>query len=136
MFWFEIAPDNYSYGLGYWMAKASTMAKFRARMDRDPKTMEKLARDLQKQGRFTLTGEDFKKRRVAPSPRLDPWYNKKGGFSLSREGAHDRLLFSPELAGQILEDWEGLAPLFRYLSTLDGDPDPSSEQSPHRSTSA
>lgn len=124
VFWFELTPEGYSYGLGYWMAQALTMAKFRARMDRDPKTMEKLARQIEKQDTFQLTGEEFKKLRPAPSRILDPWYNKKGGFSLSCDREHDDLLWSPDLAGHILSGWETLLPLYRYLSTLDGDPDP------------
>ncbi len=124
VFWFELAPEDYSFGLGYWMAQASTMAKFRARMDRDPRPMEKLARQLKGQETFVLTGEDFKRRRAAPSPLLDPWYNKKGGFSLMCERPHDELIFSPALTEHILEEWEKLVPLYRYLSTLDGDPDP------------
>ncbi len=123
-FWFELTPEDYSFGLGYWMARASTMAKFRARMDRDPKTMERLVRALDRQDTFTLTGEDFKRPRQAPSKLLELWYNKKGGFSLSCERSHDELIFTPELPRVILEEWEKLVPLFRYLSTLDGDPDP------------
>lgn len=124
VFWFELTPDGYSFGLGYWMAQAVTMAKFRARMDRDPKTMEKLARQIKKQDTFRLTGEEFKKPRPAPSELLAPWYNKKGGFSLSCEREHDQLLWSSQLPRHILEGWEKLVPLFQYLSTLDGDPDP------------
>ncbi|MCI9263548.1 MAG: DUF2461 domain-containing protein [Oscillospiraceae bacterium] len=123
-FWFELTPEGYSYGLGYWMAQALTMAKLRARMDRDPKPMEKLARQLEKQDIFHLEGEEFKKLRPAPSKLLDPWYNKKGGFSLSCQREHDDLLWSPALTGHILSGWETLVPLYRYLSTLDGDPDP------------
>lgn len=123
-FWFELTPEGYSYGLGYWMAQAVTMAKLRARMDRDPKPMEKLVRQMEKQDIFHLEGEEFKRLRPAPSRLLEPWYNKKGGFSLSCEREHDELLWSPELAGHILSGWESLVPLYRYLSTLDGDPDP------------
>ncbi len=123
-FWFELTPEGYSFGLGYWMAKASTMARLRARMDRKPGEMETLVRGLEKQTDFSLEGEDFKKPRQAPSQLLMPWYNKKGGFSLSCDRSHDELIFSPDLPGHILERWEKLVPLFRYLATLDGDPDP------------
>lgn len=123
-FWFELTPEGYSHGVGYWMAQAATMAKFRARMDRDPKPMEKLARPLQRQSVFVLSGEDFKRPRQAPSALLEPWYNKKNGFSLGCDCPHDELLFSPALPGALLDQWEQLIPLFRYLSTLDGDPDP------------
>lgn len=123
-FWFELSPDGYSHGVGYWMAQALTMAKFRARMDRDPKPMEKLARQIQRQDTFVLSGEDFKRPKRAPSALLEPWYNKKNGFSLSCDRPHDDLIFSPALPGELLDQWEKLIPLFRYLSTLDGDPDP------------
>ena len=124
VFWFELAPEEYSFGLGYWMAQALTLAKFRARMDRDPKTMEKMARAIESQGTFRLQGETFKRPKEAPSKLLEPWYNRKGGFSLSCERPHDDLLWSPDLPEYILTEWEKLVPLYRYLSTLDGDPDP------------
>lgn len=123
-FWFEIAPEGYSYGLGYWMAQASTMAKLRARMDNDPGTMEKLVRGVEKRKEFVLTGQEFKRPKEAPSDLLFPWYNKRNGFSLTCDRDHDELLFSTELVGHVLEGWEALMPMFRYLSTLDGDPEP------------
>ncbi len=123
-FWFELTPEEYSYGLGYWMAQASTMAKLRARMDRDPKTMEKLVRQIYKHPEFELTGETFKRPRPAPTKLLEPWYNRKNGFSVGVTRPHDELLFTPELKDVLLEEWEKLTPLYRYLSTLDGDPDP------------
>ena len=42
--YFELAPNYYSYGCGYWDAGAATMAKLRARIDNDPKPLERLAR--------------------------------------------------------------------------------------------
>ncbi len=102
------------------MAQALTMAKFRARMDRDPKPMEKLARQIKKQDVFALDGEDFKRPKQAPSTLLEPWYNKKNGFSLSCDRPHDDLFFSPELPGALWEEWEKLVPLFRYLSHWTG----------------
>lgn len=46
--YFELAPNYYSYGCGYWDAGAATMAKLRARIDNDPKPLERLARRLNK----------------------------------------------------------------------------------------
>lgn len=123
-FWFELSPEDYSFGLGYWMAQASTMAKLRARLDRDPGTFEKLVRQVGKDPELTLAGEDFKKPKPAPSSLLENWYNKKGGFSVGCTRPHDELLFTPALKGELLEKWERLVPMYRYLSTLDADPDP------------
>ena len=123
-FWFEVGPEDYNFGLGYWMVKGDTAAKLRARMDARPKEFEKLVRQVNKYPEFTLTGETFKRPKKAPSALLDPWYNRKGGFSLQCVRSHDDLLFSPDLVPYLLEEWEKLTPMYRYLSTVDGDPDP------------
>ena len=123
-FWFELAPEGYSFGLGYWMARAVTMAKLRARMDQRPREMEKLARLVNRQDTFTLGGEEFKRRKPAPSKLLEPWYNRKGGLYLEGSRPVDELLYSAELSAYLAAEFDKLVPLYRYLTTLDGDPDP------------
>ena len=88
------------------------------------KEFERLVRQVNKYPEFTLTGETFKRPKKAPSALLEPWYNRKGGFSLQCVRSHDDLLFSPDLVPYLLEEWEKLTPMYRYLSTVDGDPDP------------
>ena len=34
-FWFELAPEGWSYGMGFWQATPMTMARLRARVRRD-----------------------------------------------------------------------------------------------------
>ena len=126
--WFELAPESYSYGMGFWAQEAVAMAKLRARMEHDPATLEAIVRDIQAKGTFTLHGEDFKRRRPAPTELLEPWYNKKRSLSLIRTSPNDDLLFTPALKDAILSGWEELIPLFRYLSTVAGDPDPREEK--------
>ena len=76
-FYFEIAPEYHSLGMGYYGAEPVTMAKFRSRIDRDPAPMEKLARRLSRQHRFVLEGEMYKRPKGDPGPLLFPWYNRK-----------------------------------------------------------
>lgn len=42
-FYFEITPHNYSYGMGFYWAKANTMACFRRAIDADPLPLTALA---------------------------------------------------------------------------------------------
>ena len=124
MLWFELAPEGWSYGLGYYSATPLTMAKFRARLDRDPKPFETMVRKVQRQGVFQLTGEAYKRPKgTAPSPLLAPWYNKK---RVALECGHklDQLLFSHDLVDTLLECYSSLLPLYEYFSSLDADPDP------------
>lgn len=123
-FWFELSPEGYSYGLGYWDMPPLTAAKLRARLDRDPKAFEKLARTLKNRPDLQLKGEAYKRPKgQAPSKLLEEWYNLKN-FSISREGPYEDKLFGPGLADEILEAYRFLLPFCRYFLLLDGDPDP------------
>ena len=123
-FWFEIAPDHYGYGMGCWEMLPTTMAKLRARIDRDPKPVEKLARAVARRGEFHLEGQEYKRPKGEPSSKvLAPWYNKKG-FSLGFEGDHEDILWSHDLVDRLLEDYEFLLPYYLYMLSLEGDRDP------------
>ena len=123
VFWFELEPEGYSYGLGFWMAPPVTMAKFRARLDRQPKPFEKLARAFVRQDTFVLEGEDYKRPLAAPSKLLAPWYQKKT-FALTHAAPHEALLWSPQLADVLYQGFEQLLPIYRYLLEVQADPDP------------
>ena len=53
-FYFEIAPDYYSYGMGFWCAAPALMALYRQRIDADPKPLEKLVRRFDRQQTFQI----------------------------------------------------------------------------------
>ena len=121
-FYFEIAPEYYSFGMGCYDPTPVTMAKFRARIDRDPKPMEKLARKLNRSP-FALEGEMYKRPKGDPGPLLSPWYNRKS-ISITRDENCEGLLFQPELAQQVAEGFRFLKPYYDYLMALAGDPPP------------
>jgi len=123
VFWFELSPENWSYGLGYYLAKPMTMAKFRARIDCDPKKFEQLIAPLEKQAEFILSGDEYKRKKEAPSPKTSDWYNKKS-FSLIHSQQNGAELFSPELSDRIVSGYKFLMPIYDYFITLDSDPDP------------
>lgn len=121
-FWFEVAADHYGYGMGCWMVPPGTMAKLRARIDRDPKPIERLARAVERRGEFVLDGPEYKRPKGDPGPLLSPWYNRKQ-ISFSRECNCEGIFFTPELAGQVLEGWKSLVPQYQFLCSLPSDPE-------------
>lgn len=123
VFWFELDPDKWNYGLGYYSSKAITMAKHRARIDRDPKPLEKLARLLGEQREFILEGESYARPKGDPGKLLRDWYNMKN-FSLIHEDRLTEEIYSPELAARVAEGFSFLVPFYDYFSTLYADPDP------------
>ena len=122
-FFFEVAPERYSYGMGCWDPTPLTMAKLRARIDRDPKPLERLARQVKRRGEFALEGEEYKRPKGDPGPLLSPWYNRRQ-ISLCRDCNCEGAFFGPELAHQVLEGWRSLVPLCRWMRELSGDPPP------------
>ena len=123
VFWFQLEPDEWSYGLGYYQAKPMTMAKFRARIDANPKKFESLIAPLAKQSEFVLDGPEYVRKKIAPTPKTELWYNKKS-FSLIHIQPNDEELFSPNLADKLVSGYEFLMPLYDYFVTLDSDPEP------------
>ncbi len=122
-FWFELGPDGWTYGLGYYLARPETMAKHRARVDADPRRLEKLQRALNAQSEFVLEGERYKRPKGDPGPLLRDWYNTKS-FSILHEEPLSPLIASPALKERLLDGFEFLAPFYEYFGPLDTDPAP------------
>lgn len=121
-FWFELMPEGWTCGMGYYMPKPLTMAKLRARIDRDPKPLERLARRLEK-SEFRLEGAEYKRSKGDPGGLLATWYNRKS-IAISRDENCGGLLFQPELAEQVIQGFRFLKPYYEYLFSLAGDPTP------------
>ena len=121
-FYFEIAPNYFSYGCGTWDMTASTAAKLRARIERDPKELEKLARRLNR-SKFTLFGTEYKRPKGDVGALLNPWYNRKN-HGLSFEDNCEGVLFTPELYDDILEGFRFLVPYYEFFLSLPADPEP------------
>lgn len=122
-FFFEVAPERYSYGMGCWDPTPLTMAKLRARIDRDPEPVEKLARQVNRRGEFQLEGEMYKRPKGDPGPLLYPWYNRRQ-INFCRDENCEGAFFGPELADKVLEGWKSLVPQYRWFRELPGDPVP------------
>lgn len=123
VFWFELAPENWCYGLGYYSARPETMAKLRAQIDKKPKEFEKLIAPLDGQDEFVLDGPEYARKKEAPTPKTAAWYNRKS-FSLIHNQANGDELFSMELVDRLVRGYAFLMPLYDYLITLDSDPVP------------
>ena len=122
-FYFEIAPEYYSIGMGFYSATPTVMAKFRARIDRDPKPMEQLARKLKKQNDYALEGELYRRPKGEKGALLDPWYNRKS-IAVAWDRPCEGSLFERKLLEEIAAGVDFLMPFYDYFSTLQADPEP------------
>ena len=116
-FYFEIAPDYYSYGMGFWAPKASLMEAYRKGIDENPETLAKLVRRFNRQTHFVLAGPEYARSKGEVSELLRPWYQKKS-VNLQHELPPDERIFSPELAQDMIEGFEELMPFYKYFDRL------------------
>lgn len=116
-FYFGIAPDYYSYGMGFWAPKASLMESYRKGIDENPETLAKLVRRFNRQTHFVLAGPEYARSRGEVSELLRPWYQKKS-VNLQHELPPDERIFSPELAQDMIRGFEELMPFYKYFDRL------------------
>ena len=113
VFWFELGPASYSYGVGFYAATSEQMAAFRRYIDANPAEMERLAKRVAK-SEFQLEGEPYKRLKKDVGETLNPWYNRKW-ISLSAEYDHGGALYTEELPGVLTGAFERLMPAYRLL---------------------
>lgn len=116
-FYFEIGPDYYSYGMGFWAPRASLMESYRQRIDRHPEELEKLVKKFNKQSVFTLCGREYVRKKGETTKLLEPWYNRKT-LNFQHDAAPDERLFTAALAEHIIAGFEALMPLYKYFDAL------------------
>lgn len=116
-FWFEIRAEGYNYGMGIYNASPATMARFRREIDENPTSILKLARSFEKQDRFILEGESYKRPKGTPPAPLDQWYNRKS-INLCSYHPVEEQLFREDLADRLLEDFNFLLPYYSYFQAL------------------
>ena len=113
-YYFEISPEGWRYGMGFYDVEKSTMDKFREMIDKKPSEFLK-AIAFYKKSAFTLQGDKYKKF-LDPSKPLEvqEWYQRKF-FYLTDNGPIEDILFSPDLVNKLLEGFGLLKPLYTFL---------------------
>ena len=116
-FYFEIAPEYYSYGMGFWQAPAELMEAFRRDLQERPEKFGKLVRGFNRQEQFVLNGDSYARSRGEVDELLRPWFQKKS-ITLTHELPLDEKIFQPELAEEILTGFKSLVPFYKYFAAL------------------
>ncbi len=117
-FFFEISPEGYSYGMGYFMAPAAMMKKFRDRLDANPAEFERIASGLGKN--FYVYGDEYSRKKGEKEGVLADWYNRKT-IGVIAEGKGHEKLYAREFAKTLCEEFLSLYPLYGFLRSLVGD---------------
>ena len=111
-FWFEVRPENVSWGVGIWGENRAIMDAMRRRIAAHPGDFETFLPLLKKRG-FVLGGQEWKKMKPPEDlpETLRPWYLKKQVYA-ERVGAQVSWIHSPDLVDRVMADFRALAPLY------------------------
>ncbi len=117
-YFFELTPEGYSFGMGYYSASKTTMDKFRERLSLKPAEFLELISRYSEQQLFKLEGELYKRPLPdCPDEALRTWFQRKSLYLIC-EKPLDPSLFNQELLTELVEGFRLLAPLYHYLSDL------------------
>ena len=116
--WFYLSPEEWSYGVGYYEARSTTMTKLRARIDADPAAFEAFIAPLEKQDEFALDGPDYAREKTAPSAKTQAWYNKKS-LGLTHAQPIGAELYERDLLDRIVAGYRSLMPYYAFFTTLE-----------------
>ncbi|WP_413742730.1 DUF2461 domain-containing protein [Sodalis sp. RH15] len=117
VYFFELSPECFRYGLGYYSASKATMDRFRHLMLRQPEEFAKAAACCR--APLVLEGERYKRPLIKDQdPRLAAWYNLKSFAVMATDTAVESL-FSPELAPRLQRAFQQLEPLYHLLMRVE-----------------
>lgn len=113
VFYFELTPEEYSFGFLLWFPKTWQMEQFRKQLAADPKEFLEIVQQLESSPELRLEGECFKRPKPCPDDSFLRFFKLKNfGATVSR--SIDDRLFSPELVDEIRECYQSLKPLMRW----------------------
>ena len=118
-FYFELNPEGYTHGMGMYCATPAYLTAYRKKLEGNPAAFLRIAKKIEKDGVFSLDGEEYKKiKNETLAPLLQSWYCKKD-IVVRADGPIEEMLFSPELPRVLAEKWKRLEGLYRFFAEIE-----------------
>ncbi|MBI5748337.1 MAG: DUF2461 domain-containing protein, partial [Nitrospinae bacterium] len=113
-YFFEISPDSYRYGMGFYSASKETMDRLREMIVRKSKEFFKVVSLYSKQKVFVVEGEKYKRILNNNIPEeFQDWYQKKNLYLVCNRVIDDTL-FSRKLLDDLESGFGLIAPFYHY----------------------
>ena len=111
-YWFEVSPEQVSWGVGIWGESRAIMDAMRRRIAAHPEDYMRLLLLLKKRN-FCLAGQEWKKMKPPDGlpEALAPWYLKKQVYA-ERMDTQLAWIHSPDITERVMDDYTALAPLY------------------------
>ena len=116
--YFEIRPEEVSYGFALWKPKSTAMEAFRRRLAAKPQEFLDMLEQVQREAGRELTAACYKRPKEPPTPELAPFYAWKEDISLTVHEPVSEAIFGPELGKRAGVFLEKLIPLYDYFNLI------------------
>lgn len=117
-YFFEITPEFYRFGMGFYQASKATMDFFRSTLLEKPdyfRTKVSFLNDPAPNMEFKVEGERYKRISMPNiSEELQEWFRLKSFFIVCKRPIDERL-FQRELVTDLINGFTLLEPLYKYL---------------------
>lgn len=114
-FFFEISPDFYRYGMGFYSASRQTMDNFRSAVERNVQAFNTMTLFNSTSKTFQIEGDQYKRPIKVDIPKeLQDWYNRKSLYLVSNHPI-DKFGIHKTLINDLQRDFQMVAPLYHFL---------------------
>lgn len=115
VYFFEIFPDWYRFGIGFYSASRDTMDNLRKNIDEKPREFLKAISFYSNGSDFILKGEKYKKIIDASKPpEIQDWYQLKNLY-LTCNRKIDNRFFTRDMVDDLISGFKLTIPLYHYL---------------------
>jgi len=117
-YFFEIFPDHFRYGMGFFMTPKPVAELVRTAILEREQSFMALYNDFQRQSHFRLAGDTYKRVLNPNLPEDLLAWNQHKEFWFMADGANDERLQGPELATSLSKAFTELSPWYHYFMNL------------------
>lgn len=117
-YFFEVFPDYYRYGMGYYNISREAMNIIRDMIDQKKTEFERIHRLYKSQNVFKIEGEKYKRTlNSSLAEDLNEWYQRKDLYFVCNRKIDD-LLFKRELIDELMSGFKTLEPFYNFSLEL------------------
>jgi len=114
-YWFEIGQKGSSYGVGFYGAEPSSMARMREMIVSEEPAFLKAQKCYKEQSTFVIGGERYKRSKFPEQPEdLRQWLDRKNIYFEAVQSDY-KLAFSDELPEVLAKAFVELKPIYYFL---------------------
>ena len=106
--YFEVRPEGYS-----WKPRAEMTEAYRKMLTARPDEFLSVVRQAEEASGIPFRCEQYYRKKPCPDPQLEPYFNMKS-ILMDVDRQPDDLLFSAELANEVVRTLKALYPLYEY----------------------